>query len=184
MCSRLKSNTNGNLLDVYNDRIPRWKQTHYPVYIIDSCNKTLEKPFSVAGIQTLSFSGETSHWCSWGCPTARETVALLFMQKHISKACSFIFKISGKYYTPDLLPQIERMYENTSIAVQYGLRSSEIFGMRRKTFATFLKLYGKSTHSQELRLQQFIRGKNVFELSKMKLYNFTRRSDGMILRYL
>lgn len=188
VCSRLRSNTNGNLLGVYNDRVPRWKQSKYPVYIIDSCNETLGAPFTVAGMQTFSFSGETSFWCSWQCPTQRETVALIFMQEHLHDSCSFVFKITGKYYTPDLIPQLRNMPENTTIAIQTGLKSSEIFGMRRDILATYLQTYNKSRHTQEGRLQIFAareRARNtLFELKKMKLYNFTRRSDGWILRYL
>ena len=185
VCSRLSSNTNGNLLDVYNDRVFRWKQSEYPTYIIDSCNKTLGAPYSVAGMQTLSFSGDTSFWCSWSCPTRRETVALFFMQEHLTDACSFVFKITGKYYTPDLIPQIRSMSGNTTLVMQHGLKSSEIFGMRRDTLGAFLELYKRSHYTQEYRLEKFAaREKDVLELKKMKLYNFTRRSDGVILRYL
>lgn len=135
MCSRNRSNTNGHLIDVYKDRIPRWKNDMYPSIIVDSCNETLGGPFTVPGMQTISFAGFTSVWCSWGCPTSRETVAMEFLDRELQSNCSFILKISGKYWTPHLLPQIHNMSNATELVVQKGMRSSEIFGMSRRMFS-------------------------------------------------
>ena len=184
-------------MDVYQDRIPRWKNDMYPSVIVDSCNNTGRGPFVVAGMQTLSFSGVTSTWCSWSCPTLRETKAIEFMQRVLTNNCSFVLKITGKYWTPHLLPQIAKMSNSTELIFQHGISAlkhvvpSEIFGMSRKMLGNFLRLYRKSSLSQESRLFQFVRRlnasnelKNMNVLKKMKLYNFTRRSDGRILTWL
>ena len=178
------------LCDVYNDRIPRWRQSTYPLYIVDSCAQTLGTPFRIPGAQTLAFEGETSFWCSWSCPTTRETVAINFAHKHLNQTCTFVVKITGKYYTPDLIPQIAALDDNTTLVVQKGRKSSEIFGMHRQTLDVYLKMYKKSRLTQEGRLQHFVldvarvRNESVVELRTMKLYNHTRRSDGAILHYL
>lgn len=186
MCSRNSTNVNSNLMDVYRDRVPRWKTSPYPVYIIDSCNQTFGKPFTTPGMRTLSFAGSTSHSCSFSCPTLRETVALDFMLRYMNANCSFLFKITGKYWTPDLVPQIAAMPNGTRIVVQHDGYSSEIFGMERATFANFMNLYRNSKWNQEARLKRYVDmiRPNVFELHRMKLYNYTRRSDGRKLHWL
>ena len=187
VCSRTASNTNANLMDVYRDRVPRWRSSPYPVYIVDSCNQTFGRPFTVPGMRTLSYAGDTSFWCSWGCPTTRETVALKFMDQHIDQTCSFIFKISGKYWTPDLIPQIGQIpMSSTKLVMQNGMKSSEIFGMDRATFSQFIRMYGKTRRTQEWRLRNFSRKlhPHVHELREMQLYNYTRRSDGRKLHWL
>lgn len=193
VCSRNSSNSNANLIDVYRDRVPRWKNTNYPTTIVDSCNTTLKTPFKVDGMETISFQGKTSFWCSWSCPTQRETVALQFMNKHLNKNCSFVVKISGKYFTPDLLPQLQNITNQTQVVVQgkqkQYFRQCEIFGMTRPVLSTYLKLYSNSQLTQERRLYAFMsrmkfNAHKVIELSPMRLYNRTRRSDGRILTWL
>ena len=187
VCSRPASNTNKNLMDVYRDRVPRWSSSPYPVYIVDSCNQTFDRPFTVPGMRTLSFAGETSWWCLWFCPTKRETAALEFMNHHIDQTCSFIFKISGKYWTPDLIPQIAQInMSSTKLVMQMGKNNSEIFGMDRATLSQFIRTYGKSHRTQEARLRHLApkMHPHVHELQRMRLYNFTRRSNGRVKRWL
>lgn len=186
MCSRLRSNTNAKLLGVYQDRIPRWSSTRYPLYIVDSCNETLSKPFTIPGATTLSFQGQTSEWCSWQCPTNRETAALEFASQHLPSTCEFLFKVTGKYYTPHLEPQIDKVPQTTQLALQHAGMASEIFGISRKALKMFLSRYGNARYNQETRLYKFAKHvcPRVHRLSIMPLSNFTRRSDGHVLREL
>jgi len=109
------------------------------------------------------------------------------MDQHIDQTCSFIFKISGKYWTPDLIPQIGQIpMSSTKLVMQNGMKSSEIFGMDRATFSQFIRMYGKTRRTQEWRLRNFSRKlhPHVHELREMQLYNYTRRSDGRKLHWL
>jgi hypothetical protein len=109
------------------------------------------------------------------------------MNHHIDQTCSFIFKISGKYWTPDLIPQIAQInMSSTKLVMQMGKNNSEIFGMDRATLSQFIRTYGKSHRTQEQRLRRLASKMHphVHELQRMRLYNFTRRSDGRVKRWL
>ena len=195
MCSRNSSYVNSNPMDVYADRINRWKHHNgtMRLFILDSCNQTLGRPYRTDGIPTLSFPGATSWKCGNFCPTVRETEALAFAMRHLPSSCHFVFKITAKYYMPTFEQQLHRMPHDTWMAVQFKARrdyqQSEAVGMTRELWVEFVVKMIRHRGDQEQRLAAFkstTRGlcEHTYSMDSMPLDNFTRRSDGSTLSFV
>ena len=195
MCSRNSSHVDSNPMEVYSDRINHWKHHNdtMRLFIVDSCNQTLGRPYLTNGIPTLSFAGNTSGECRSSCPTTRETVALEFAMRHLPSSCHFVFKITAKYYMPTFEEQLHHMPHDTRIAVQFTARqyyqNSEAVGMTRKLWDEFLVKMKRYRGAQEQRLSVFQRTtrglcNHTYRMDPMPLENFTRRSDESILSFV
>ena len=155
------------------------------MFLIDSCAQ--DGAYRSKYIPTLSFNGTRSEWCSWQCPNVRENVALKFAYDNLPSKCDFIFKINAKYHIPTFYTHLARIPESSMAVLQLHDQRSEIFGMRRDVFEEYLR-YPTRGKNQEYRLSSFVKQRRlcsyVHRMDALRLENFTRRSDGVVLTSL
>jgi len=181
LCYRSRTQTNANLMDVYNDRIPKWKAFNFSTFSVDACslNRTFE------GITPLNFVGEQGP-CVWSCVSRRETAALKFASSNLPKQCKFVIKVSGKYFAPTFLKEFKSIPSSTKLAIQYKSKRSELFGITRDLLDTYITM--PTAKDNEHKLQALSLKKSVcpyvHRMNPMKLDNITRRSDGVKLLFL
>ena len=122
--------------DVYRDRVSRWAMSGLTTFAVDSCNGSLAVP----GV-TMIHHLQTKR-IRYAYPSGRERDALLYALPRLPAACTFVFKVTAKYYPPDFVARVlPRIPGDAAVVLQqskeYG-QGCEIFGAPREALLTQL----------------------------------------------
>ena len=122
--------------DVYRDRVSRWAMSGLSIFAVDSRNGSLAVP-GVTMIHHLQ-TKRIRH----AYPSGRERDALLYALPRLPAACTFVFKVTAKYYPPDFVTRVlPRIPSDAAVVLQqsrYFGQGCEIFGAPREALLTQL----------------------------------------------
>lgn len=180
--------------DVYRDRVSRWAMSGLTTFAVDSCNGSLAVP-GVTMIHHLQ-TKRIRH----AYPSGRERDALLYALPRLPAACTFVFKVTAKYYPPDFVARVlPRIPSDAAVVLQqsrYFTQGCEIFGAPREALLTQLgeeEWEGVHQHAKTFQMEFFVR--RMAEHSCSRTYRMpwlrldslgpvARRSDGAVLTQL
>lgn len=189
MCSGSHTQYERRVTEVYNRTIPRWRDQHLAnLYTLESCDYSPQNVFPALSRQ-LAFMGERTPCRGHTCFSRREHDGLTYIHNTLPQStCRFVFKVNAKYYIPRFRHAIAKIDNASLLVLQHFQRRSEVFGIERETLGSFLRAFPRNhTKNQEMRLHLFARNidqSRVQRLMALKLDQFTKRSDGMVLRWL
>ena len=175
--------------NLYKSNIKKWLKD-FDVFTVDSSNKIYKIPCSDHKLHTYSFDQGTGLSSN---PSAAEKRSLLKACRHFKdkfKDYDIIFKITGKYYTPDLKKYISGKYTTIpDVIVQnnvntYG-QNTEVIGFKARKMEKIIYTMCKSYLELSLKNNIMKSGEyTVYRLPAMSIPNKVKRGDGCILKYL
>jgi hypothetical protein len=181
---------------IYENRAKKWlDNTSIDIYTVDSSGELLftsdtdKKYFNHPRLHQYTFKQKGSQVMHG--PSVAEKNSMIKAFKHFKKdfeKYEIVFKITGKYFIPTFEKVVD-FPEKVDMVFQYRRdthgQNTEVIGFSPMVFKEIVTQINDDTTIEELSCS-IRKGKmyRTHRLPKMKLDQFTKRSDGSTLKYL
>lgn len=178
---------------IYKNILEKWlKYTSFTIFVVDSSgNKiNIEHP----RLHQFSFKQDTKYYKHKGGPTQAEKNSIIKAIHFFNKKLLYydiVFKITGKYFIPQLENLIQYIPNDVDIIFQYSnynilkIQNSELVGIRTKKILNLMKLIENNMLFENMLYNRIQDNRfKIYKLPKLEIENNIKRNDGSVLTYL
>lgn len=187
ICILLTMYCNKDREKLYSDNVKYWITTGLPIFSVNSSGSRLN--ISSPNYSQYSFNQKIKFQDK--NPSVSEKNSILQAMSYFKELQNYdlIFKVTGKYFLPELKNILTSIPENIDIVLQNSTdtasQNCEIFGVKPSIMFEILKDVDTNRTMEEALLGTVLTGKyRTCRLPPLKPYKKVARGDGKILDYL
>ena len=179
---------------MYKNIIEKWLQhTNFTIFVVDSSGNKID--IENPRLHQFSFKQDTKFYKHKGGPTAAEKNSIIKAVNFFNEKLLYydmVFKITGKYFIPQLENLIQYIPKDTDIVFQYRIfnilkmQNSEIVGIRTTKILELMELIENNMLFETMLYNRIKDNRfKIYTLPKIEIENNTiKRNDGSVLTYL
>ena len=172
---------------IYEDRVKKWlEQTNFEIFVVDSSGQYLNQKNK--RLHQYSFKQEKQFARSNPTIYERDSILNAFEYfKNYFINFDIIFKVTGKYFIPNLENQLKYIPKDAELILQnrsdtYG-QNTEIIGIKTSLIKPIISLLN-SRNNFETTISKIKNNYKYYRLPSLKLNDYTKRGDSRILKEL